>query len=910
MRFGTKINLLLLIPVTIVLLIMMISAIPTVVINVLNWNSKIQTHIVAEEESNLLTRATITGTLVSTTFNRVTNDLKLASSYASQIQDMAIGSYYRKFNGGTPEVPPTPTSDWSAWFNHFDSNPNQFPLDNTTILDNVFRPLMRASSKYGGVYYGGSNSLFYHHKWFDQSHFPTLRYTCLRNNRETVGYDPTCRSWYIDANNNPSTVMFSPPYEDASFGDVLISPSVTIDSGVLSTDTGVIGADISMGTLESELLENTVLRNGYTILGDSRGNAVVYPDMKRDRVYTIAELEFTEDVSERSDFQTMYAAIFSGSSITGQITYTKTSALTNGTDLEEEKPDSRDWVLSYSKVTGTNYVVLMVVPKTDITYATDEIQNQSITGIIVGVVMLCVLLIVMIILALIINRKIAQRVTSPFARATAYTKDIGSGKLEAEMGDVVEHESPEFAELHDLLSQLMNAVRFGNAAYLNKDPARALQNYESVEKLLEKFKNNVGLGVVYNNKAVAYQDMGKFHEARECLNLAIQNAHDLIAKYTRKNDATAVSLYNIKLAERTMNYGRFYAAQYDVDLAEEQYQNSIAIHLTEDNILGVIHVHVNWGAMYMMKAKKGFSPYDPAKAFVHYDNAYKLACARHQKNPNSQNTEALQYAVVHLGMHHMEAVNYPTAMQMFHFALTLSKKMDRGLYNACLFKLADLYSMFGDHARSAGLRTQLNMAKKITFVLDCSGSMKSNDGGSVTRIDACRAAISGILSEQMCGPDTASLRTFDTEIYTVFENKNVDAERNSLLHSVAKNTEPGGRTAFYAAVQKSIEKSHSKSDIPQYFIALTDGADNESDKQYRMNHRTLQQCVKRAQANLIVITVGELSDNTMEEIQAVTQTASKTGIGLCISAENAGEIGKSFGKAMAQINAKANLEQL
>lgn len=910
MRFQHKINLLLLGPIVLVLLIIMMSAIPAVVVNVTDWNERIQKHMVSEEEANLLTRAKIMGAVVTTTFKRVSNDMVLAARYAAQIQDMPIRAPYRKFYGGTPEYPPTPTSDWSVWYNHNDRDPNQHPLNETTHIDNIFRPLKRASNKYAAIYLGNDNGLMYWHDWFDQSDFPTFQYTCLRDNRATVGYDPTCRSWYIDADANPGTVVYSPPYEDVSTGSILISPSVTIDSGVLSGVSGVIGGDILMTTLEEELLSNKILRNGYTILGDSAGNAVVYPDMDREVVYKISNLEFTEDVSERSKFETAYAGIFSNSQTTGQFEFTKTSTLEEGSDSEKTKPESREWVASYSKVNGTDYTVVMVVPKSDITFATDEIQASSTAGIIVGVVMLCAIVVVMIISALFINRKIAHRVTAPFKRATAYTKDIGDGKLDAEMGETDEygHEAPEFAALHDLLTQLMNAVRFSNAAYLNKDSERAIEVLGNVEKLMEKHNNKVGLGVVYNNMAVCHQALGNFAKAKNYLDMAMQNALDLTAKYKKKGDTTAKSLYRIKLAERTMNYGRYYSALDDIESAEQQFNNAIKIHLEEDNTLGLVQVEVNWGALFMKKGKKGRSIYDPATAFTHYANAFNTACARHQRKKNAKNIEALQYATVHLGMYHMEIQQYPHAMQMLQFAMTLSKKMDRSLHDPCLVKLADIYALFGDHARASQLRKDLNISKHITFILDCSGSMRGMDGGHISRIDACRAAISTILNEQMFGDDTASMITFNEGVRKVFDRKNVDKHRSALLYDVAHNTDPTGPTAFYDAVQQAIDQA-PESDMARYFIALTDGADNRSDRA-GVTPGTLIRCVKRNQPNLIVITVGEISSATMDTIDSVTTEAARHGVGICIPAKDAGKIQKSFTKAMAQIDAQANLEQL
>jgi methyl-accepting chemotaxis protein len=108
------------------------------------------------------------------------------------------------------------------------------------------------------------------------------------------GFDPTGRPWYQTAIQSPEKIMWTEPYEDASSGEYV----VTVAKPVLDPGTkdilGVVGLDMSLAGLSNMINKTKVSYNGYPVLLDSKGMALVHPS------------EQGKDLSKQSFVKAMY----------------------------------------------------------------------------------------------------------------------------------------------------------------------------------------------------------------------------------------------------------------------------------------------------------------------------------------------------------------------------------------------------------------------------------------------------------------------------------------------------------------------------------------------------------------------------------------------------------------------------
>ena len=139
------------------------------------------------------------------------------SDYVQSIYlgDIPIDDYYTSYNTNGGIIPPGglidgANYDFSLWFNRYDDDElTNEHLKNSSIMDNVFRTLFESNPGYAGLYMGFEDGLFRHYPFLELDHYPTMSYICLKDNFQTIGYDPTCRGWYINSKNNYSNYQKS-----------------------------------------------------------------------------------------------------------------------------------------------------------------------------------------------------------------------------------------------------------------------------------------------------------------------------------------------------------------------------------------------------------------------------------------------------------------------------------------------------------------------------------------------------------------------------------------------------------------------------------------------------------------------------------------------------------------------------
>ena len=865
-----------------------------------NWINQVEDSLVENEQDNLVVRTNNLAILVTDKFSQTVVDVGIIKNYTTSIysNEFPVKSYYESYFGVEsvdPSVPPgtTGTSNprYTVWYNDASSDPNSNPhLDNTSLTDNVFSPILRSNSGYQFLYIGIDDGFYRIAPWSRLNNYPTLAYTCVSTNTPVVGYDPRCRLWYHDAKQNQNEMRFTEPYNDATTGLVLITVSHSISHPFTNEFMGVIGVDISMSELEETVLSSTILNNGYTYLFDNNGNMVIYPELSKDKVYTVLETEFSSQV-DRDRFVATLGRMTSGE--TGQESFYK-----NGDEL----------YITYQPIDETLYGIAMVVPYDDVVESATDMSKTVNTGYIGMAVAVGCIVIVMAIVGGFTARACAKNIVSQIKDFNDITASITAGKLGVEMGDM-QFNSSEFQQIGEKFQMLLNVVQFANSSFFQNNITKAFECYCKVEAIVDELDNQKGRGVVYNNKANALTQMSTQNnaddarnnliEAEKMFDLAIKNAQQLLEE--AKKDAgdqfnETVEFFKITLGNRFDNLGHYYLVCGNLQKAYENHDKAIQLHVETDNKLGEMKAFGNKGLVFMADNK-------PEEAEQMFEEAYKVAVERYTQNRNSEvdvekNTELLQYASMNMGLHYAKMKKIDEARQFLNYALTLTKKIHINIRNQCMMALIGIYR---EHYGSEGARLadeqerKLNLGgnppKNIIFVLDTSGSMA---GGF---IETCRRSIIEIVTQYMGPSDTVSLYTFNTSVRKVFFKKSIETDMNEIQHNVNHNTRVGGMTAFYKAVRMAINDMNNDGmeNSSQWIVALTDGADNQSRP---ITCHNIASDVKKNDVNLIVITVGSIS--TINDILMLTDASEK---GMHIEAAGGADaISEAFGKAAVAIS--------
>ena len=200
------------------------------------------------------------------------------------------------------------------------------------------------------------------------------------------GFDPRCRQWYDSSKTlflaaeelsvEPEIVM-TDPYIDASTGTTIISVAKGFGFGATDSFAGVFSLDITSEVLKSNINSASVMENGYSFLVSRQGTLIaskkLSPQEANDLVtifekdYKCDHLTTIDDIdtgcgsnalkSDAESFATLLSTAFTSDKVVGDVI-----------------GGNRIRLLA---VEGTEYVVGMRVPESDIRRASDDLRVSS-----------------------------------------------------------------------------------------------------------------------------------------------------------------------------------------------------------------------------------------------------------------------------------------------------------------------------------------------------------------------------------------------------------------------------------------------------------------------------------------------------------------------------------------------------
>jgi len=276
------------------------------------------------------------------------------------------------------------------------------------MMDQVFIPVYATDRRISAVYVGTDRGIAYIYPW---------------TSGMNASFDPRLRSWFADARKTGS-ITWSEPYVDLLGHGLMI----TCSQPVYDTRTGrawVIGADMTIDTINQNIISTQVGDRGYAMLIDSEGNVITRPglsagDSRWDESFV------TENLLESNN--------------TGLVAVAK-KMIAGGTGITRVAFDDGERFIAYAPVPSVNWSVGVVMPvddviaparltKENIQYQTkdtaDHMARQQEVMKTIFIAIFVILVVVVIVLTVIFSRYL----TEPLLKLQKGAEEVGHGNLE------------------------------------------------------------------------------------------------------------------------------------------------------------------------------------------------------------------------------------------------------------------------------------------------------------------------------------------------------------------------------------------------------------------------------------------------------------------------------------------------
>jgi len=308
-------------------------------------------------------------------------------------------------------------------------------------IDDLMHPMLASDPRLTQVYIGTGSGILWVAPWVDG--VPST-------------YDPRTRDWYIRAQ-EAGHLVWSDPYADAGGKGLMVTCSRLAGTGG-DGYLWVVGTDVTLETINSQIINTQVGERGYALLLDSRGNVISRPGIttgneKWDESFTADNLL----ASENEGLKTVARQMTAGRSGTARV-------VLGG----EEK------YIAYAPVSSVNWSLAIVMPVDDIiapaeetrsriVMATGEAQTHLTQQMNAAKTLFFALFVILFVIVTIISVLFARIITRPVEELRRGSEAIGSGDLEHRVqvtsGDEFEDLAHSFNTMAENLKNYMDELR-------------------------------------------------------------------------------------------------------------------------------------------------------------------------------------------------------------------------------------------------------------------------------------------------------------------------------------------------------------------------------------------------------------------------------------------------------------------
>ncbi len=177
------------------------------------------------------------------------------------------------------------------------------------------------------------------------------------------GYDPTVRPWYVKASAVGGPVL-SQPFTSASSGKLVVTFADPV--GEKGAITAVVGGNVNIDTLIKDVSEVKPTPSSYAVLVDTSGLVIAHPDAK----FILKSI---------TDFDNGLSA-------------PKLQQIEATHRLADQRIAGRDTLLEIEKIEGTDWLLVIVLDKSEATATLSAMLTSSLVSAIVAIAVAIVIL--------------------------------------------------------------------------------------------------------------------------------------------------------------------------------------------------------------------------------------------------------------------------------------------------------------------------------------------------------------------------------------------------------------------------------------------------------------------------------------------------------------------------------------
>ncbi len=280
--------------------------------------------------------------------------------------------------------------------------------------DYMVAPIFKHNPLLNNIYLGTTTGIFYFYSNY---------------NSYDPNFDPRKRDWYKEAMENPGKSTWQDTYVDI-YGTICVTNSRTFYDET-GKPRGVVGADITLKSIQEDIIAMKIGETGYAFLLDNKGTIIAHPRYD--------EIDKEPLRSAKEDYRQAIVAITS-----------------HDEGLATAKIDGRQRYLAYYRLPTTKWSLVITVDVDEIIQPTVATQNkidaytrktqayinETLKDVLVQFIIILAIA-ALVILAL--SYLLAKTITNPIKLLLAKVAKIGEGDLETKIDDRGKDEIAELA---------------------------------------------------------------------------------------------------------------------------------------------------------------------------------------------------------------------------------------------------------------------------------------------------------------------------------------------------------------------------------------------------------------------------------------------------------------------------------
>jgi sigma-B regulation protein RsbU (phosphoserine phosphatase) len=301
------------------------------------------TALAGNAESSLLRLARDQADISNVVFEQVAADMNTLAAYAETVQGRPAGEPARLLYSQAERPADPGTSSVYILAPGVSRDTVFSDLAVLSSADDLLHPLLGSDPRLTQIYIGTGSGILWVAPWLDS--VPST-------------YDPRTRDWFIKAQ-DAGELVWSDPYIDAGGKGLMVTCSQPVGSAGTGS-SWVVGTDVTLDTINAQIINTQVGERGYALLLDSSGKVISRPgittgDQKWDESFT------TENflAADNEAIRTVAKKMVSGESGTARL-------MLGG----EEK------YIAYAPVPSVNWSLAIVMPVDDIIAPAEETRGR------------------------------------------------------------------------------------------------------------------------------------------------------------------------------------------------------------------------------------------------------------------------------------------------------------------------------------------------------------------------------------------------------------------------------------------------------------------------------------------------------------------------------------------------------